>query len=212
MNKGYVYALSNPGMPGLIKIGRSINGGRGRASEIDGTGVPFPFEVEFECLFEDCVQGESRVHKDLDRFRINPRREFFKVDVLEAKEAILRVCAYEVDGDLSHADLTVCGAHMSLVANKLGVAPPDPYRIVEHISDDAWRDALVAHRAKIDKNSQRSTARLELVGVNGVQGEDFVECDTCRQVVDAWVPVVNGNACESCFGRFFDLPSSVARS
>lgn len=212
MKKGYVYVLSNPGMPGLCKIGRSINGGRDRANEIDGTGVPFPFEVEFECLFEDCVFAEARVHQDLSRFRINPRREFFNVEPVEAKEAVLRVCAHEIDCDVSHVDMTVCAAHMSSVAHKLGAAPPDPYRIVEKISDGAWLEAFFAHKASLQKASRPENPSLQLVDDADACGESFVACDTCHAIVDAWAPVANGNACQTCFERFFSLPESVART
>lgn len=55
-SKGYVYILSNPSMPGILKIGRSINGGKGRADALykNDTGVASPFALEFEMIFDDC--------------------------------------------------------------------------------------------------------------------------------------------------------------
>jgi len=48
MKQGYVYILTNPSMPGLVKIGRSKNGGRKRASDLYQTGVPTPFRKRSE--------------------------------------------------------------------------------------------------------------------------------------------------------------------
>lgn len=50
MAKGFVYVLSNAGMPGLLKIGSSTKVPTARAAELNTTGVPSPFEVEYYCL------------------------------------------------------------------------------------------------------------------------------------------------------------------
>lgn len=86
MNKGYVYVLSNPAMPGIVKIGRSKNGGASRASNLysGATGVPEPFVLEYEALFEDCVDAEKMVHGWLADCRLSDSREFFKCDVGKA--------------------------------------------------------------------------------------------------------------------------------
>ncbi len=77
MNEGYVYVLSNPAMPGLMKIGRSGNGGKSRASSIYQTGVPSPFKLEFEMYVSNCVETEALIHERLDSKRYNKKREFF---------------------------------------------------------------------------------------------------------------------------------------
>ena len=44
---GYVYILSNSGMPGLLKIGRTTRSVGDRVAELNSaTGVPAPFAVE----------------------------------------------------------------------------------------------------------------------------------------------------------------------
>lgn len=146
--KGYVYVLSNPGMPGLLKIGRSINGGKCRATEMDGTGVPFPFELEFECLFEDCVYAEAMVHEKLNSERVSGRREFFALDVFDAIVSILGVAADLLEHTISPADFVVCDAEMAWVAHKFDLCPPDPYRIVEFVSDQGWLEAIEAYKKR----------------------------------------------------------------
>lgn len=45
LKSGIVYVLSNPAMPGLVKIGKTTRGSvDARLSELYSTGVPVPFE------------------------------------------------------------------------------------------------------------------------------------------------------------------------
>jgi len=89
VHKGYIYVLSNPSMPNLVKIGRSIHGGRQRAKEIYQTGVPTPFVLEFEMLTEDPKDMELNIHEALSRYRENNNREFFRLSVDEAIAGII---------------------------------------------------------------------------------------------------------------------------
>lgn len=78
MIPGYVYILLNPSMPGLIKIGRTLRDSRMRARELTSTGVPTPFQVAFELFAEQHEALEAMVHNELNDFRVNPAREFFR--------------------------------------------------------------------------------------------------------------------------------------
>jgi len=84
MSEGYIYILSNPSMPGLIKIGRSVHGGWRRAKEINQTGVPTPFILEFEMLTKNHEDIEGNVHEVLSNNRESDNREFFRVDIEQA--------------------------------------------------------------------------------------------------------------------------------
>ena len=42
--KGLVYILANPAMPGLVKIGQTTNEITSRMNELNTTGVPLPFD------------------------------------------------------------------------------------------------------------------------------------------------------------------------
>lgn len=91
MSKGYVYILTNPSMPGLVKIGRTTRTPEARALELHQTGVPTPFKVEEWVYSPDCAELEASVHVDLEECRVDPSREFFLATVEEAKEH-LREC------------------------------------------------------------------------------------------------------------------------
>jgi hypothetical protein len=89
LSAGYVYVLSNPSMPGIVKIGKSIHGGNKRASGLYVTGVPEKFNLEFEIFTNDIHSLEASVHKELDNRRVNKGREFFKISVVEALITII---------------------------------------------------------------------------------------------------------------------------
>lgn len=75
-----IYILTNPVMPDLIKIGRTINLDQ-RIKLLSGdTGVPVPFECYFACEVEDAVAVEKRIHFGFGDHRINPKREFFRIN------------------------------------------------------------------------------------------------------------------------------------
>jgi len=85
---GYVYILTNAHMPGLVKIGRTSVNPSYRANQIYQTGVPSPFEVNRFVYTPDCIELELLVHKSLDASRVSPGREFFKIDVAKAGNAL----------------------------------------------------------------------------------------------------------------------------
>ena len=76
-----VYVLSNPAMPGLVKIGKTTQKEVGdRMRQLYTTGVPLPFECEFACRVDDCSQVESAFHIAFGNSRINSSREFFEIE------------------------------------------------------------------------------------------------------------------------------------
>jgi hypothetical protein len=80
-----VYVLSNPAMPGLVKIGKtSQEDPNGRISQLYTTGVPVPFTIEFACRAENADEVEKALHAAFAPNRINPKREFFRIDPEQA--------------------------------------------------------------------------------------------------------------------------------
>lgn len=93
---GWVYILSNPCMPGLLKIGMTTNSPQARAKEISSaTGVPEKFVVEASYYSEDPRGDEARIHAALDEKRVNAGREFFRCSVAEAHEICKSYCLCE---------------------------------------------------------------------------------------------------------------------
>lgn len=82
MPLGYVYILTNPTHPGLLKIGYTSDLVDARAASLSSsTGVLDDFQVEYWCLTLSANEVERLVHEVFEEFRVNKRREFFQVDL-----------------------------------------------------------------------------------------------------------------------------------
>lgn len=115
MEYGIVYLLTNPCMPGLVKIGMTKQEDlEKRMKELYTTGVPVPFECQFACKVnnKDCAKIEKALHTAFDPQRVNKNREFFKINVEQAK-AILELFHHtdvtedvseEIQNDLTQED------------------------------------------------------------------------------------------------------------
>ena len=76
-----VYVLTNEAMPGLIKIGLTSDSVEARLTNLSSfTGVPLPFECYFAAEVKDATRLEKTLHQLFAESRINPKREFFRLD------------------------------------------------------------------------------------------------------------------------------------
>ena len=85
----WVYILSNPALPNMLKIGYTKHEPEIRAKQISAsTGVALPYKVEwaFQCF--NGEQLEQEVHEELASYRVNQNREFWERPWVEAQEAI----------------------------------------------------------------------------------------------------------------------------
>ena len=85
---GIVYVLRNPAFPQYIKIGTTKSDVDSRLASLYSTGVPLPFE----CVYAGEVHSglsakdvEKRLHKAFEPHRINPGREFFEMELDQAR-------------------------------------------------------------------------------------------------------------------------------
>lgn len=84
--KGWVYVISNKAMPNIVKIGYSLKDPELRAAELNHTGSPYPYIVDYEILVEEPRDIEHKVH-----VRLRDRREgkeWFSCSVEDAIAAI----------------------------------------------------------------------------------------------------------------------------
>ena len=88
-----VYVLTNPAMPGLVKIGMTDRDDvKRRMSDLYTTGVPLPFECLAAREIEDreAADIEKALHTAFGPNRVNSSREFFQIEP-EQVQVLLRV-------------------------------------------------------------------------------------------------------------------------
>lgn len=100
---GWLYVISSPSLPGLIKLGatRRLNPTI-RVKELSSSSLPEPYKAHCFVFSDDCFELESQIHKYFDKERVNPDREFFRIEPKEAinvLKEIFNVDVHFVDED-----------------------------------------------------------------------------------------------------------------
>lgn len=166
MSRGYVYVLSNPAMPGIVKIGKTTQSPEDRARQIgDATGVPFPFKIEFSVFLPDCHSAERFIHQRFKGQRCNERREFFRVLPSEAGNAALEVLDEQIneflgefapDHSYIETDMVIDDGDIHHLANRLGVRPVEVVSAFYLVEPIEFRPAIDRWKKKV---SERRLAR-----------------------------------------------------
>jgi hypothetical protein len=90
--RGFIYVLSHPCMPNLLKIGFTTRQVEERVAELSmATAVPGPFAIEGVFPSSDPEQHELAVHKMLAEVRVESK-EFFKIDLEDAIRMVSATC------------------------------------------------------------------------------------------------------------------------
>ncbi|WP_305968308.1 MULTISPECIES: GIY-YIG nuclease family protein [unclassified Mameliella] len=157
MSEGYVYALSNEAMPGLVKIGMTTGNPIKRAQELYQTGVPVPFIVEHSVRIPNAREAEAYVHGALAECRISNRREFFRCEVTKAKDA-LDEAYYDQVYDFLDAfvpGFTICEVDLFLdpgdigaIAQECGSSPNEVCSAFYLIQPSEMIPAILRYRTK----------------------------------------------------------------
>ena len=148
MNPGYIYVLSNPSMPGLVKIGFTRRPVRERAFELykEITGIPTPFNIEFEIFTKYPEEDEKHIHRRLVNYRVSEYREFFRIDVQTSIVEVISVVIVSMGGD-THSVTTHdiaelhCAAYES--SQQVGCSVDAVISAYWHLDPQSIRDALV---------------------------------------------------------------------
>lgn len=87
----WIYVITNPSFPKYVKVGWTRHNPHKRIGDIDTTGVPTPFDLNYVACVDDAGNLEKLTHQFLDRHRVRSSREFFEVSAKCAREAIRSV-------------------------------------------------------------------------------------------------------------------------
>ena len=86
---GWVYLMRNKSMPGIVKIGYTMDDPWERANQLsDSTSVPSPFVVVYAQKTRYAKEVEADAHCQFQKRRINPNREFFSSDMVSGNEHV----------------------------------------------------------------------------------------------------------------------------
>lgn len=128
-----VYVLTNEEMPGLVKIGLTTESVESRISQLSASsGVPIAFECYFAAEVKDCAKLEKTLHKLFSDHRVNPKREFFRVDPEKVVLAIsigefheITPGAPSIDKDEQQALEKAKARRKKIKLDALGIQPGD---------------------------------------------------------------------------------------
>ncbi len=100
---GWLYVISSPSLPGLVKLGatRRLNPTI-RVKELSSSSLPEPFHAHCFVFSDDCFELENNIHKYFDKERVNPDREFFRIEpkeVIDVLKEVFNVDVHFVDED-----------------------------------------------------------------------------------------------------------------
>lgn len=84
--KGWGYVISNKARQDLVKVGFSTKAPELRAAELNHTGSPHPYVIEYEMLIENPNESEQKTHQLL--FSKRKAKEWFRCSAEEAVAAI----------------------------------------------------------------------------------------------------------------------------
>lgn len=103
-----VYVLTNPAMPGIVKIGRtSQDDAKTRIDQLYTTGVPVPFTIEFICKVPNSEEVEKALHIAFAPHRINPKREFFSIASSQAIAILKLLHVHDATSEVENQATTV---------------------------------------------------------------------------------------------------------
>ena len=89
-------------MPGLVKIGKTAQKDlKKRLGQLYSTGVPVPFECAFAGVVDDHHKVENAFHKAFGPYRLNSKREFFKIEPDQAITLLELLVTKEVTDQVS---------------------------------------------------------------------------------------------------------------
>lgn len=94
---GWLYVITSPSLPGLTKLGctRRLNPSI-RIKELSSSSLPEPFHAHCFVFSDDCFELENNIHKYFDKERVNPDREFFRIEPKEAIDVLKEIFNVDV--------------------------------------------------------------------------------------------------------------------
>jgi hypothetical protein len=178
---GFVYIMSNPSFAdGRIKIGKSDRDPEEfRKAELNSTGVPEPFKVEYSAYVQNHHKLEHTIHKYFVAQRPNKSREFFTCSIMDAISAIQKNAG---DG-LKHED-NYYAEYEELIRQKQELERIEELRIQAEEEEQIRREKAERIRRKaeerqkeVDQARREEEERLEQVRFQEIEAERILQLE-----------------------------------
>lgn len=167
---GRVYVLSNKAMPGLLKIGYTMNTVEGRVKELSSaTGVPTEFSIEYQVECRDAAGVEALVHEALQNSRHNNSREFFSISLTEAIEVIRAHTKEIIDEEITGA--IDSDAHVDIPGVTF-------YLVKVNASKNIFRIGLIKERTEFLSTGEFKSMIIDLY--NHFDSNFFYDCEVIK--------------------------------
>lgn len=167
---GRVYVLSNKSMPGLLKIGYTMNTVEGRVKELSSaTGVPSEFLIEYQVECRDAAGVEALVHESLNNLRHNNSREFFSISLADAVNEIRKHVKEIIDEEIAGfigPSIAVVDATVTL------------YLVRVNSSKNIFRIGLIKYNKDFLRTNEFKSMVIDLY--NHFDSNFFYECEVIQ--------------------------------
>ena len=172
-----VYVLTNPAMPGIVKIGRTTQDDINvRLAQLYSTGVPVPFTLAYACKVENNEEVESALHTAFGPYRVNPKREFFRIGSDQAIAILKLLHSEDATTEVAQQTIGTIDQQSIVAAEQLSARRPNlnfdemgiPTGAVLNSSrSDATATVMSARKVRYnDEEMSLSTATRQMMGVD----------------------------------------------
>lgn len=120
-------------MPGLVKIGYTTKTIEDRLGQLNTTSTPSPFEIAAIFNVSEPKACEQKVHRKLERFRSNPKREFFCASVAELIGEVIDVIG-------EHISPSIVSSHKERSAEDQFVPDKDDIYFMFYLLHEAYEN------------------------------------------------------------------------
>jgi hypothetical protein len=167
-----VYVLTNPAMPGLVKIGRTDNTDANiRIAQLYTTGVPVPFTLEYACKVSNPDEVEKALHIAFGPQRTNPKREFFNIEpeqaiailrLLNTEDATQEVLGQktEIDAESAQAAVALKARRPNLNFTEMGIPAGS---VLQSVEDDSTATVITPKRVNFRREEMSLTAATRIM-------------------------------------------------
>lgn len=190
--EGTVYILSNPAMPGLLKVGFTLRDAALRAAELSGaTGVPTGFVIEWTLPVEgDPNTVEQAAHARLAN--VSAGKEFFRAPLSRAKAACLAAYADVYPDAAARHDKTLAARAEKVAADR-----------------SARDERLAAWRASEEKKQQAKKWRRSPEGRWRFEGITLVTLEDFEPEIPRGSPSFFHRLLGRCYPDYLDIEAEL---